>query len=126
MIHGSSGTIGEINFNSVKETDFFKQLSANIPGINPEDVRFEQIEPTPYDYIVQLKISCDTKWSEEEYIGYSCVMKIDLREFYGFDYSVRNGRLCVTLYKTQKKDVQKLGFGFKFETKYQKQPISWV
>lgn len=124
-MHISIGNIGEIEFNRSTETDFKKELRANIAGIRPEDVEFKQLEETPYDDIIKLQISCYTRLSEEEHISYSCIMDIDKREFYGFDYRVSDGLLYVTLYKEKKKDIQHFGFGFKFETKYPKEPQIW-
>lgn len=119
-------SFGEINFNHTTESEFKKELRANIAGIRPEDVEFKQLEGTPYDDIVKLQISCHTRLSEEEHISYSCIMNIDKREFYGFDYSVSNGLLYMTLYKEKKKDVQNIGFGFKFESKYPKKEQMWI
>lgn len=119
-------TGGKIEFNTSCEDDFKKEMRANIPGIKPEDVVFRQLEATPYDNIFEIEISCHTRLSESDSINYSTTMKIDKREYYGFDYSVSNGLLYVTLYKEKKKDVQYFGFGFKFETKYPKQPQYYI
>ena len=105
------GSIGEIRFDRTTDSEFKKELRADIAGIRPEDVEF---------------ISCNTRLSEEEHISYSCVMDVDKREFYGFDYSVSNGLLYLTLYKEKKKDIQHIGFGFKFETKYPKKEQCWI
>ena len=115
-------SVGEINFDHSCESEFKKEMRANIPGIKPEDVIFRQLKATPYDDIFEVEISCHTRLSEGESINYRTIMKIDKREYYGFDYSVSNGLLYVTLYKEKKKDVQQFGFGFKFETKYPKEP----
>lgn len=120
------GSIGEIRFDRTTDSEFKKELRADIAGIRPEDVEFKQLEGTPYDDIIKLQISCNTRLSEEEHISYSCVMDVDKREFYGFDYSVSNGLLYLTLYKEKKKDIQHIGFGFKFETKYPKKEQCWI
>ncbi len=119
------GRVGEIKFDRECDDEFTKLLIADIPGISPEDVKFEQIDPTPYDDIIHLRISCSTKLSETESVGYLGIMKIDLREFYGFDYWVSNGMLYLKLYKARKKDIQQLGFGFCFVPKYSKKLMMW-
>lgn len=113
-----SGSIGEIKFDRTIEDEFTVEMRANIPGAKPEDVRFEQIgSPVAYDE-VQLKIVCNSQLSEGEFVNYSCVMPIDLKEFYGFDYRVFDGLLYLKLYKEKKRDIQQLGCGFRFNTKY--------
>jgi len=114
MMHIAMGRIGEIKFASLSDGEFTEQLVADIPGIKPEDVRFEQIGCTPGDDIVHLKISCSTKLSENETVSFFGTLKIDLREFYGFDYWVCDGMLTLKLYKTKKKNIHHLGFGFQF------------
>lgn len=121
----SSSSLGQINFNTSSENEFKKEMRAHIPGIKPEDVEFKQLESTPYDEIFKLEIFCHTRLSEYESISYSGIMEIDKKEYYGFDYSVSNGLLYVTLYKEKKRDIQHFGFGFKFETKYPKEPKMW-
>lgn len=120
------GSIGEINFNRSTENEFTKELRAQIPGIRPEDVEFKQLNSSPYDNIFNIQINCHTRIGESEFIHYSCVMEIDKKEFYGFDYAVANGLLYVTLYKEKKKDIHHIGFGFKFQTKYPKPETTWV
>lgn len=117
---------GEINFDHSCESEFKKEMRANIPGIKPEDVIFRQLESTPYDDIFEIEISCYTRLTEGESISYHTIMKIDKREYYGFDYSVSNGLLYITLYKEKKRDIQQFGFGFKFETKYPKPVQMWI
>lgn len=120
-----SSSLGQIDFHSIREGEFIKKLKANIPGIKPEDVEFKLLESTPYDEIFKLQIFCHTRLTENESVSYSGIMEIDKKEFYGFDYVVKDGVLYITLYKEKKKDVQHFGFGFKFETKYPKEPKMW-
>lgn len=116
-------SVGEIKFDHITEDEFTVEMRANIPGVKPEDVRFEQIgNPIAYDEILQLKIVCDTRLSEGEFVNYCCVVPIDLKEFYGFDYRVSNGLLYLKLYKEKKRDIQQLGCGFCFNTKYPRDP----
>lgn len=113
-------TIEQINFNKQTENEFVKILWAKIPGIAPEDVEFKELSEidTPYNDIFNIKISCDTSISETMSYHYSTILKLDKREFYGFDYAVFNGLLKVILYKTYGKEVNQIGFGSKFISKY--------
>lgn len=121
-----TSVIGEIEFSNICESEFIKELRAQIPGIRPEDVSFKQLDSTPYDEIFKVAISCNTKLNEIESISYFGIMDINKNEFYGFDYSVSNGLLYVKLYKEKKQDIQKIGFGAKFETKYPKKEEHWI
>lgn len=115
-----------IEFCGETTTEFTKTMRANIPGINPEDVTFEKLEGTPYDKIVQLRIMCSTRISESESISYSGILPVELKDFYGFDYFVRNGVLEIILYKEKKSNIQQLSFGSVFNTKYPKEKRCWA
>ena len=119
-------SMGELKFNSETITEFTKTIRANVPGISPEDVTFEKLDTTPYDETVQLKITCSTRLSESESISYFGVLPINLKEFYGFDYFVRNGVLEIVLYKERKENIQWLRFGYGFKTKYPKEEQLWI
>ena len=117
----SACSIGEIEFNKMCDGEFTKELYANIPGIAPEDITFEFEENTPYDDIFHMKISCNTRVSETDYIHYYSMFEIDKREFYGYDYFSNNGTLKLILYKQPKKNVNRIGFGEKFTPRYKKE-----
>ena len=118
-------TCQSLSFNKTTMGEFTKTIYADIPGVHPENVYFEKLNNSPYDNEVRLNITCYAT-EDNEFKSYFGVLPINLKEFYGFDYFVECGILRIVLYKEKKENIQLLGFGHFFNSKYPKKEQIYI